>query len=362
MIEMSDAAAEAIQRGYVLHCRGSAWLAGELLAEDIPIDRGDEETDRSLRIPERVTIQVPRLDRGVSWDPTDDIGHPLAAYGQTIRIDLGVDLGRAGIEWLRRGEFLVGSNAVDGETVNVELVGLLQLVDEARFVSPFQPTGTFASTVRDLVEPALTVEIDGALVDRAVPGALNWDEDRLDGLYELLDAWPADAYVRPDGVLYVTTADATLGASSLTDGAGGTVLRYATGSSRDGGVSVVVARGQAADGSQVQGVAYDNLAGSPHRINGPFNPLPVPHFFFSPLLTTSAQCRASAQTILKRLRRTTSRMLTASLVPNPAMQAGDAIAVTSSTLTAAPTVLEHLRLPYTADAGDASARLRLEVS
>lgn len=363
MIDMTVAATAAVASGYVLRCRASAWLGDELLADDVPVAGGQEEVDRSLRIPERVTLEVPRLEQGVTWDPAGDTTAPLAPFGQTLRIDLGVDLGRQGVEWLRRGEFLISTTELQGDTVAVEAVGLLTLIEEARFVSPFQPSGTFASTVKALVEPALTVEIDSALTDRNVPASLQWDEERLDGLWELLDAWPADAHVRPDGVLYVSDPPTLLPESQydLTDGVGGTVIQWSSGATRDGAATVVVARGQTADGTQVQGVAYDTAAASPLRYGGPFNPLPVPFFFFSPLLVTNAQCTKAANTILARLRRSAAHMLTASIVPNPALQAGDAVAATGAGLTAADTVMEAYRLPYNAERGDAEARLRIEV-
>lgn len=359
MIDLTTAAAAAVRSGYVLQCRASSWLGDTLLSDAIPISDGDEESDRSLRIPERVTLSVPRLDQGVTWDPAGDITHPLAPFGQTLRVDVGIDLGRSGVEWLTRGEFLIQGTQLDGDTVTVEAVGMLTLIDEARFVSPFQPTGTFVSTVKDLVEPALTVEIDAALTDRAVPGSLSWDENRLDGLYELLDAWPAVAYVNASGVLYVTTVDATGGTYALTDGTDGTVVQWSSGSTRDGAANVVVARGQTADGTQVQGVAIDTETTSPLRYGGSFNPLPVPYYFESPLLTTTAQCAAAARTILARLRRSSARFLSAQLVPNPALQVGDTIPATGAGLTAAETFLETYRLPYFADGGQADAKLRV---
>ena len=40
-------------------------------------------------------------------------------------------------------------------TVTVTAMSLLTLIDEARLTAPYQPTGSFVSTLRALVEPAL---------------------------------------------------------------------------------------------------------------------------------------------------------------------------------------------------------------
>src|SRR5690606_24674009 len=123
---------------------------------------------------------------------------------------------------------------------------------------------------------------------------------------------------------------------SLTDGSGGTVVQWQSASSRDGAFNAVIAQGEAADGTQIQGVAYDQEPGSPFRYGGSFNPLPVPYRFSSPLLKTITQCRDAAATTLQRLRRTASRRLRVTMVPHPGLMTGDIVAVTGAGLTDQP--------------------------
>jgi hypothetical protein len=237
-------------------------------------------------------------------------------------------------------------------------VGLLALIDEARLVSPYQPSGTLASTLRGLVEPALTVAVDASVVDRAVPAGINYDEDRLGAVTELLDAWPADAYVDPAGVLQVIPAtQSTTPVLALTDGAGGTVIRASGGSTRDGAYNVVVAKGTAADGGQVQGVAYD-LSGGPKTYGGPFSPLPVPYYYASPLLTSVGECAAAAATVLARLRRATARQFTVDMHPHPGLQQGDVVSVTTEEVRALLCTVETLTLPYLAGGGSQRLTVR----
>jgi hypothetical protein len=358
MISLSAEATSALTRSFTYRVRVQSWLGETLLDDDIPVAAGREEIDRTLRIPERVTLTVPRLDRGTTYDPVN-ADDPLAAFGQHLTVSLGIGLGNGQTEWFQRGEYLISQASTSGDAVEVEAVGLLALVDEARLVSPYQPTGTLASTLRGLVEPALTVNIDAGLTDRAVPAGMNWDEDRLGAVLELLDAWPADASVTSDGYLSVIPAtDPTSSVLALTDGQGGTVLHWAGVSTRDSAYTAVVARGTAADGGLLQGVAYDQTGG-PLSSGGAFNPLPVPFFYASPLLTTVAQCNAAARTVLARLRRTSAPKVTAEMVPNPALLTGDGVSATGRGLDGQLCVLEAYSLSLTADGGSATATLRV---
>ena len=357
MIELSDEAQSVLTRSHRRYLAVESWREDELLADAIPVSIGQEEGDRAMRVPERVILTVPRLDRGASWSPvTDD--HPLAANGQRLRVQVGIGLGNGVVEWFQRGWFLVQETTTDGDTVNVEAVGLLTLVDEARLVSPYQPSGTLVSTLRGLVEPAVTVVVDAGVSDRAVPSGVNYDEDRLGAVLELLDAWPAEAAVNEDGYLYVApaTVDSTP-VLTLTNGSGGTVIKATGSSGREGAYNAVVARGTASDGGQVQGAAYD-YSGGPKRYGGPFNPLPVPFFYSSPLLTTVAQCKAAAATVLRRKLREVARTFDVEMVPHPALQLGDVVAVTTDDVTALPCTVEAMRLPLTPGGGSQTLTVR----
>lgn len=356
MIELSEAARSVLTGSYTYRVAVESWLSSELLADDIPVDSAREETDRSLNVPERLTLQIPRVARGFSWSPVTD-RHPLAANGQRLRVQLGIDIGNGRTEWFQRGWFVIKEAEPDGDVVNVEAVGLLWLVDEARLVSPYQPTGTLVSTLRGLVEPALTVVVDAGLTDRAVPAGINYDEDRLGAVTELLDAWGADAWVTEEGYLYVAPmAPSLTPVLSLTSGRGGTIIEATGSSTRDNAWNVVVARGTAADGAQVQGVAYDTTG--PKGIGRGFNPLPVPYYYESPLLTTVAQASTAARTVMARLKRSTSKEFKVEMVPHPGLQAGDTVSITTDDYTNLLCAVEALTLPYVADGGSQSLTVR----
>jgi hypothetical protein len=347
---MSAAALSVLLAGAQRHLvRVESWLADTLLADDIPVDSGSEIGDRSQNVPERVTFTVPRLADGVDWSPSAD-EHPLAANGQHLRVMLGVDLGNGTVEWVQRGEFVVFSSDATDDTVSVEAYGLLWLVAEAHLVSPYQPSGTLVSTLRGLIEPGLTVDVDAGLTDRAVPAGINYDEDRLGAVNELLDAWPAVAQVQPEGYLLVEpdTAPTVADLALVSTGPTAVVIGRTGTSTRDGFANVVVARGTAADGGQLQGVAFDRSTA--RRYGGPVNPLPVPFYFPSPLLTTVAQCNAAAATVLARRQRQAQQPFQVVIPPRPDIILGDAVSVDGLLCT-----VEGLTLPYVPGDGQGMA-------
>lgn len=355
MIEVSTLAQTIMNDPYgsVRYVRVESWRAGVLLADDVPITAGREDVDRTARIPERVSLTVPREYDGTDWSPTSD-DHPLAAKGQRLRVMLGIGLQGMDVEWIQRGEFLINETTRERDAVRVEAVGLLALVDEARLVAPYQPTGTLKSTLRGLIEPALTVVFDVGLVDRAVPSGINYDEDRLGAVQELLDAWPAEARVTETGYLYVeppvTSPEADIAISSSNR------ISESGISTRDGAHNCVVARGTTSDGGQVQGTAY--VTTGAQRYPGPFSPLPVPEYFASPLLTTVAQCQAAARTRRDKMVRETGEPLVAEVLPLMYVQAGDVALLTDDDdQFEGYATVEQLSLPYTA--GDGTMKLTM---
>lgn len=342
MITVSDRARAILDDGsFTYHCRVESWLGDQQLAEDIPVDDGGEDADRTLNVPERVVLTVPKRDRGVTWEPAGDTD-PLAAAGQILKVSLGVQIGLGAVEWFQRGEFVLISTVPDGQgALRVTAAGKLYLVQEAGFVSPFQPSGTIAGTLRALVEPALSVDLTDAPTDRSVPGAINWD-DRLGAVNELLDSWPAVARINELGYLDVDADTVpTTAVRSFSSDYGGTVITTAGSATRDGGFNVVVATGTASDGGEVRGAAYVT-AGPWAYSGGTANPLPVPFGYASPLLTTNPQCEAAARTVLARkMRQAVLDRYTVTCTPDPTIQLGDPITVDGTLCT-----VETLTLPY----------------
>lgn len=358
MIEISDVASASLLRGNQRrYLRVESWYDDQLLDDDIPVQAGTEDVDRALNVPERVTLTVPRISKrtfdGQRFDYTPgDLLAPLGANGQLLRVIVGIGTGFENVEWITRGWYVITQSRASGDQVNVEAAGLLWKIQEARLINPLQPSGTFKSTIRALIEPAMTVEFDAALSDRAVPASVNYDDDRLNALGATLAAWPATADVTNEGFLYVTSSeDPSTVSLELSTTTGGTVIERVGESGRDGVYNAVVAQGTTSDGGLVRGVLYDFTG--PKRYGGPFNELPVPKFFDSPLITTQAQANSAAISQMRLLKRTTSQEFTVRMVPHPALQVGDRIEVDGEAY-----IVEASKLPLTAGGGEQELRVR----
>jgi hypothetical protein len=340
-------------------CRVESWRGGKLLASSVPVVSGTLTGDRSLTVPEQVTLTVPVEVDGVRWDPLEE-DDPLACYGQQLRIAVGLVVRRK-LYWMPRAPVVITGTQRDGDTITVTASSLLHLVSEARLVTPLQPKAgdTLKKLARRLVEPGLPVRFDDALVDRAVPtSSLQWDDDRIGALYELAGAWPAELSVHRDGYL-LFSPPVTYDLDDWEADVREDVVRVTAAQTRDGGVNCVVARGTAADGTQVQGVAYDTVSTSPTRYMGPFSPYPVPQFFDSPLLTTTAQCQAAARTIMAKRRRAVARSVTQDMKPWPGHELGDLVLARDDRVGDLVVSIEAMTMPLTA--GDGAMSLALAV-
>lgn len=351
MITVSARARSILAGSFEYHISVQSWLGDQLLAEQVPVAAGQEETDRGLRVPERVTLTVPKVTGAINWTPTTDTS-PLAANGQTLKISLGVGKGPDGIEWFQRGEFLIQETEEndDGLTLAVTAVGLLALIDEAKFVAPFQISSTLVATARALIEPALTMDLTDAPPDRALPTSpVTFDTDRLAGFYALIDTWPAQVRMHEGGYLVVTQAVTPTVADvvrSFTTEPGGTVISASGKSSRDGAFSAILATGYALDGTEVRAVRY--VATGPWAYpTGAANPLPVPYTFTSPVISSQLIAGIMAYVIMGReSRRAALRQYTLTCVPDPTLQVGDVVLVTTSTVTNLLCTVETIALPY----------------
>lgn len=352
MLTLSETARLSLLRGNQQRfVRVESWYDQTLLDDDIPVSAGSEEVDRGSNVPERITLTVPVRANGVDYTP-DSVFSPLAANGQMLRMSVGIGVGLGLVEWLQRGWYVITDSERKGDVVEVQAAGLLWKIQEARLAAPLQADTSFTTTIRSLVEPALTVVFDTALADRAVVGTVNFDGDRLEALTSTLNSWPATADVTSDGYLYVTTADDAAAVSlALSSGPGGIVISRTGASTRDGVYNAVVVQGTKADGGLVRGVVYD--FDGPKRSGGPFNELPVPLYFDSPLITTQAQANQAAASRLKTLKRKTSATFDVEMVPHPALQAGDRV-----TLDGMACIVEKLRLPLTASGGSMNLTAR----
>lgn len=330
--------------------RISSWLSGVVLADEIPITSGRCTWDASSSVPDQLEITVPRFDGLMDYLPTKP-DSPLARYGQQLDVTLTVD------EFdVRLGRYLIVDWEYDESVIKVTAAGLLQIAADSRLLSSTAPRdgGSLRSEFLRLLPEQMSAQFDQSLVDRACPSSMSWDEERLDALYDIADAWPA--VLRPDawGQVLVkppveVSADPVV---SLTDGEGGTIVSVPRGDTRDGVYNIVVAR-SSADGVDAQAVA--------RVTSGPMNVAtynPVPKFYSSPLLTTVEQCQATANAMVVTSTRKSST-LKVTMAPDPRIELDDTIGVTRDGILNLG-VVTGVDMPLTVSDGDMRVDVGIE--
>jgi hypothetical protein len=335
-------------------------IYGDVVVDGVPVVSGELSASEGQRVPERLTLQVPVRDRGQVWEPVSPTD-PLNAFGQILEVTYLVKRagGLADVE-VPLGQFRIQAWDAGRDVVNVDAVGLLQIVEDARLTVPSSPAAgmTYVQAVEFLVEGLLPLEFDG-VTDSSIAQVVQWDDDRLGAILDLLDTWGARAYVDSGGVLTVAPVPDFDGPAVVAwrDGAAGTVVSAPRAGSRDGVYNAVVVSSSASDLSDyqqtiAQATAYDRS--SAVRWDGPYGH--VPYFHSSPLIRTAAEAERTAATILQRVTRfAATREVTA--IPDPRVELGDiasVVTVEAGGVTSLTGEVLGYRLPLTAAQGPAS--------
>ena len=297
--------ADLLASAYTVEATVESWLGADYLGA-VPVEDGSVSWDASQQVQGSLSLTVPRVGAAGDedwrdWDPTDPT-HPLACFGQVLHVSLTIGSLIGGGWWtVQLGRFLITSVEPGPSTVRVMGKSLMQRLEEDRLTEPMapDPAGSMASELRRLVGSRMGLIIDPALGDYPCP-SMNWGESRIDAIYEIARAWPAVVREGGDGILYVSqpVPDPTSRPDlRLSDGAEGTVVGVAASVTRDKIYNRIVARGQerSDEGSPSFQAIADQLTG-PMRVDGPYGV--VPRFFSSPLITSVAQAKSTAEAML----------------------------------------------------------------
>lgn len=297
--------ADLLSSAYTVAASVESWLGSEYLGA-VPVEDGSVSWDASQQVQGSLSLSVPRVGAAGDedwrdWDPTDPT-HPLACFGQVLHVSLTIGSLISSAWWtVPLGRFLITSVEPGPSTVRVTGKSLLQRLEEDRLTEPMapDPAGSMSSELRRLVGSRMGLIIDPALRDYPCP-SMTWGESRIDAVYEIARAWPAVVREGGDGILYLSppTPDPTSRPElRLSDGAEGTVVGVAASVSRDKIYNRVVARGQESsdEGAPSFQAIADQMTG-PMRVDGPYGV--VPRFFSSPLITSIAQAKSTAEAML----------------------------------------------------------------
>ncbi|WP_293785169.1 DUF5047 domain-containing protein [uncultured Aeromicrobium sp.] len=312
------------------------YYGGSLLKAGIPVAGGSVAYDDTQDVSMSSDFRVPRrvsLDGGATLTdllPREELD-PLNYYGQVAQFRYDVRHPSGRIESFSLGQTRIQSWDDEMGEITVTGAGLLLEAKEDRFLYPEQikRSTPFPAAVRQLLGDIIPVAVDEGLPPRTTP-AYTFEEDRLTALRQILDTWPARAYVDEQGVLRITRPYDDLTdpiVRTIRDGIDGTLLEAPRSGSREGRYNAVKASGEdTGDSTPVSGAAY--ITEGPMAWNSSeFGN--VPYFMSSPLLTTRAQCNAAARTRLDNLRRA-AEPRTFTIVPDVRLQVGDIVRVDSS--------------------------------
>jgi hypothetical protein len=295
---------------------------------EITIEGGDVQSSTTAEI--RSTLNLTTTE---SWPATaTDL---LAPYGHEIYVERGIRYGNGQSEWVGLGYFRIDTpeqdQAPDGP-IALSCPDRMAGIVDGRFLAPRQFTATttraaLVSTLITEVYPAAVIEWDDVPLSAQQIGRSVVGEDRAALLRDVLTSLGKVGYFDHRGLFVIKTPPAVTGAAAWTidAGADGVMVQMSRALTREGVHNVVVATGEAADTSTpVRAVVADLNPASPTRYGGPFGP--VPRFFSSPFITTTAQA-TSAATALLRQSLGLPYQVDLDSIPNPALEPYDVLEV-----------------------------------
>lgn len=276
----------------------------------------------------------------------------LAPYGNEIFVERGVSYGDTQ-EWCSLGYFRIEEPSQDDPPDgDIRVIGKdrMQAIVDARLLAPVQflASATYGDVVSQLVTevyPTATIEWDDATDADTLGRAVMAEDRRFDFLDDLITAKGKIWYWDYRGVLVIKSVpDPRTPVWQVAAGEGGVLTSMSRKLSRAGVFNAIVATGESADDSvPIRGVALDNSPASPTYYYGRFGP--VPDYYSSPLLLTTAQAEAAAMSILqKSLGLPYSVDFTA--IPNPALEPYDPVRLIYSSRSAPEVhVLDTITVP-----------------
>lgn len=306
------------------------WRDGLLAVDDLPVSQWQLSEDKGRQVAAQFTATVADPDGRlvpVSW------GDVLAPGGSRLQV-----LYRSGGFEAALGWYVVTRVAPDeswsvidgrwvsgGASITVEADDLTALLASDRLLAPDSaPAGaTVASEIRRLVGAVLPVWFDpGVNTGRTVSSSTVYERERLDALDDLAALVGARLAVDGEGTLTIVNR-AGEPVHDIRGGADGTLISVSRNMAAGEVYNAVVSTSSAGSAGEFVGYAY--LATGPLAWDGPAGRRP--YFHSSPLINSQAAADADAASTLARLQASAAVELEITMLPNPALQAGDRVRV-----------------------------------
>jgi hypothetical protein len=358
---------DSLRGPHQMTARVDAVRNGTVIASDLELSAGSVTVDSTSNTRAQLSATFP--DRRLI-----DV---LSTAGVELRVQAGVRF-YGGSEMVPLGMFPVGKwdmgYSLSGG-VQVTAPDRWTVVQRTRFLTPVQWAdrwGSVSDAVGDLMldpwrdrlytNPATVVpSFRNLLPDKGTAQpALVWKQDRDKAVQDLVTSLGAEAFFNEVGNV-VLRARPTLSDTPVWDADAsqtGVLMGASRSRSWEQVYNTVIVQGLSpADSSTVtaRGMAQVNNSNHPLWVDGPFGE--VPYFYSSTLITTDEQAQEAAASLLMTAASFNS-ILSATCVPNPALQAGDTIRVTLPTGEQELHVLEGFNVPLTLDSYTQNLSLR----
>jgi len=375
MWPLPDGYGDVLTSSHGLQVFVDVWKGGvRLTPNGLPITGGTITVDRTQSTRRSISLTVPPfLSKGYYGQvpalpsaPGDVLGH----YGQELRVTHALVTPSGAILPVPVGRFRITDGA--GSDLGLTEVTVTGVSREAYVVEDtFSAPRTFSgpsgvAIIRQLILETLPSAEVAVLTrrDRRVTPT-TWD-DRWTAIQELATSLSVQVYADPMGRFVITDLPTmqTPPVWRFQPKAGGSLLDASRTSSRQGVFNRWVVQGATPDGATapIQGVAQDDVAGSPTRYGDPdagfFGKAPTT--VSMPSLTTLADCQAYARTQLA-LSTGGAESLNLSTLPHAGLEALDVVEIVTdpgrTSQTARKHMIDSFTLPLTA-AGDFSVATR----
>lgn len=362
MLPMSADFFRALRSSHSPAVRVDAVRNGAVIIEDLPVASGSAVVDAASATRRQLSMTFPDLKL---WDS-------LSQVGTELRVQRGVRFGDNRLELATVGVFQITQPSLTygARSIGVSAPDRWAAVARARFVSPKQwdPAWGSASAAIEALMLGPWTDRKAANPKVQVPGFTNlmvgvgaqqrsmvWVRDRDRAILDLAASIGGEAFfdsagngvLRPLPLLGKPVWDADASPT-------GVLVSATKGRATEDAYNTVVVFGVDRSGATVTATAQITDPGHPLWIGGEFGV--VPYFYTSPSITSTAQALATAQTLLETAAAIGDQM-SASCLPNPALETGDTIRVQPDG-TVAHHLLTRFQLPLTA--GDAVQDLTLQ--
>lgn len=316
----------ALGHSHGRYTRMEVWYAGEQVAEYQPQSGSVQVTARN-RIRRMLTAVLPE-----SAYPTN-LTDPLAPYGSQLRVYQGITGANGSLVGAEVPVFAGRVKTVQRQrlsgTMTVTAEDRFAEVNDLEFEVPYTGSGGVVASIVSLVTDAVpgVMVVDKTGSPASVPAGMTWPQDRGQAIDDLAAAIGAEVYFTPDGATCVIRPVPTLGAApvwTLTEGVGGTLIRDSDSRDRTDIANRLVVHVEQPGQTPILVYVTDTDGNSPTRYGGPYGK--VIRHYSNPLISRPDQAYAAGVARLARVVGAT-RVRQLDHVPNPALEAGDPIAV-----------------------------------